>query len=104
MHDIESSPTTHLLKRSIIEGSAFAVSDGSYFPFTKTSACAWIISTPGKQEIEGGGVISGEIQEQNSYRSELVGQLGVAVVVDCLKLPTIEPPNKYHITTICDGI
>ena len=64
MHNIESFPTTHLLKESIIEGSALTVSDGSYFPLTKTGTCAWIISTPdGKEWIEDGGVVPGESPE-----------------------------------------
>ena len=50
------------------------------------------------------GLIPGEERDQNSYRSELGGALGVAVFMDCIQLPILEPPSKYHITYYCDGL
>ena len=47
-----------------------------FFSLPNTGACAWIISTPdGKEWIQGIGVVPGEAEEQNSYRSELSGLL-----------------------------
>ena len=105
MKDIQSSPFTFLLRKSIINGSALAVSDGYYFPLTKTGACAWIVFTPdGRQWIQGGDDVPGEAYEQNRYRSELCGELGVSIIMDSIQLPIMEPHSKYHITVICDGL
>ena len=58
MRHISSSYTTDRLWNNILEGKAYAVSDGSYFPTTSTGACAWIVATSdGTQWIKGGGLI-----------------------------------------------
>ena len=81
------------------------MSNGSFFPLTKTGSCAWIIATPDGQEwISGGGIIPGEQREQNSYRSELGGALGVAAFMECIQLPNLEAPEKYHVKYYCDGL
>ena len=49
-HSVESYPTTHLLKESIIEGSASIVSNSSYSLLIKTDAFTWIIPTPDGKE------------------------------------------------------
>ena len=73
--------------------------NGSFFPLTNTGSCAWIIATHDGQEwIYGGGIITGEGKEQSSYRSELGGSLGVAAFMNCILLPNLNPPGKYHIT------
>ena len=105
MKDIQTSTSTHQLYQSIKEGTALAVSDGSFPPLTKTGTCAWIVSTQnGEEWIQGGGVVPGESHEQNSYRSELGGQLGIAIVTDSIQLPPPINQEKYHITIVCDGL
>ena len=48
------------IKNAIIDGSALAVSDGSYYPTEEVAACAWTVSTPdGKEHVEGGGMLPG---------------------------------------------
>ena len=60
MKHIETSQNTEALMDSIIEGSAIAVSDRSYFPSTITCACALIIaSSGGTQWIQGRDIIPG---------------------------------------------
>ena len=98
---LSSSRNTELLLDSIKNGKALAVSDGSFFPLEEVSSCAWIIATPdGKEWIRGGGVVPGESHDQSAYRSELAGQLRIAVILSDLQ---IEKGN-YLITTACDGI
>ena len=60
MHRIQSTRCTSKLLTSLLNGSALAVSDGSYFPNERVGACAWIISSSdGSEWIQGGGVIPG---------------------------------------------
>ena len=78
-----------------------AISDGSYFPIERLGAFAWIVANPdGEEWVEGGGVIPGKIGDQNSYRSELGGQLGIHSFASSLILP----PGLYVINIVCDGI
>ena len=67
------------LTNSIISGTALSVSDGYYYLIEEVGACAWTISTPdGKESIKGGGIISGQYEDQNSYRADLGDQLEIA--------------------------
>ena len=85
MKDIQSSEGTDYLKECLINNTAIAASDGSYSPLERVGSCAWIVaSKDGTEWIQGGGVVPGEEHEQNSYRSELGGALGVAVIMDCI--------------------
>ena len=75
MHKIQSTKCTTKLITSLLNGSALAVSNGSYFPNERVGTCAWIISSShGSKWIERGGIIPGPSEEQSSYRSELSGQ------------------------------
>ena len=101
MNYVSSSPTTHNLWNDIIQGQAYAVSDGSFFPTSRTGACAWIVSTRGGEEwIKGGGIIPGSTYDQDPYRSELGGQVGLASFITSIILPTGVTPS---ITIACDG-
>ena len=101
MNYISSSTTTHNLWNDILKGKAYAVSDGSFFPTSRTGACAWIVSTRGGQEwIKGGGIIPGSTYDQDPYRSELGGQVGLASFITAIILPPGVYPN---ITIACDG-
>lgn len=105
MKDVQTSTTTIHLRDSIINGTAIAVRDGSFFPLEKVGSCAWIVSSPdGAEWIQGGGIIPGEDAEQNSYRSELGGALGVAIIMDYIQLPVLPPLSKYNIKFCCDGL
>ena len=64
------------------------VSDGSFYPVTRTRACAWITPTPdGEEWIQSSGLVPGEVEEQDPYRSELGGQLGLAAFVSSILIP-----------------
>ena len=101
MHYISSSHQTNRLWNEILEGRAYAVSDGSFFPSSQTGACAWIVSTrDGLEWFKGGGIIPGSREDQDPYRSELGGQVGLASVITAIVLPDGVTPN---ITIACDG-
>ena len=101
MNHLISTPITASLLYHILHGSAVGVSDGSYYPDTNVGACAWIVSTPdGSEYISGGGLLPGSPSEQNAYRSELGGQVGLAAFITALELPEESNPS---ITIACDG-
>ena len=96
-----SSPSTTNLLRHLSNGTACGVSDGSYYPDKKVGSCAWILSTPASQEwIQGGGIIPGDASDQDPYRSELGGQLGLAAIAAGIQLPNGVTPN---LEVACDG-
>ena len=71
MAHLNSSPTITNLLQSIQDGTALAVSDGSFYPLSRIGAAAWIITTPDQSEwIEGGGVLPGPLFSQDLYCSE----------------------------------
>jgi hypothetical protein len=77
------------LWNEILESKAYAVSDGSYYPTYQTGVCAWILATRDVSEwIKGGGIIPGCKDDQDPYRSELGGQVGLAVFISTIDLPT----------------
>ena len=99
--NMTSSASTKHLKECLMNGTALCVSDGSYFPIQEVGACGWIISTPdGTEWIEGGGVIPGLKSDQNSYRSELGSQLGIAAFISSVNFPH----GNYTMKTVCDGL
>ena len=66
------------IKTALITGSALAVSDGSYMEIEGVGTASWIITDGSKNNfITASAVSPGPPQVQNSYRSELVGILGV---------------------------
>ena len=99
---VTATDTTDNLWMEILEDKAYAVSDGSFFPTSQTGACAWIISTrDGSEWIKGGGIIPGCKEDQDPYRSELGGQVGLAAFISAIVLPDGMTPN---ITIACDGL
>ena len=99
---ITSSTTTERLWHEILAGTSYAVSDGSYFPSSRTGACAWILATrDGGEWIKGGGVVPGDKEDQDPYRSELGGQVGLASFISAIILP---PGSTPEITIACDGL
>ena len=102
MDNLSFSHSTDQLLCHILQGSALAVSDGSFYPDDNIGSCAWVVSTPdGSQYIKGGGLIPGPPQTQSSYRSELGGQLGLAAFISHIRLP---PSFSTNITVACDGL
>ena len=102
MNSIQSSVSTDRLLYHILQGTALAVSDGSFLPLYKVGSCSWIISTPdGKEYIKGGGLIPGSSDHQSAYRSELGGQLGLASIISNIILP---PSLNTKMTVACDGL
>ena len=73
----------HLLAH-IINSSAYVVSDGSFYPITKTDGSVW---------IHGGGIITGRQRDRDPYRSELGVQLGIAAFVSEIILPSNFKPT-----------
>lgn len=97
---LEASDNTASLYRHLRNGTAIAVSDGSYFPDEDVGACAWIIATPtGSEWITGGGLMP---DGDDSYRAELGGQVGIASALEGLELlPGHTIPS---IKCFCDGL
>ena len=105
MKHIKYSTYTSKLQTDLLNGTAIAVSDGSFYPIEKVGSCGWILaSSDGSQWIQGGGIIPGKPMDQSSYRSELGGQLGIVAALHSLKLSSDTPNKSLHITTLCDGI
>ena len=84
------SPTqsTSNLLDNLLQDTAYIVSDGSFYPTTRTYSCAWIIFTSdGIEWIQGRRLHIGCKENQDLYRSEFGGQLGVDVVASAVMLP-----------------
>ena len=69
------------------EGTAIAVSDGSHCPGHSTSA--FILTRRFKKgpafiNIKGSNVLPGNPEEQDSYRAELGGVMGVVVTIQII--------------------
>ena len=105
MNYISHSHSTDQLLSSLQNGTAIAVSDGSYYPDSQIGSCGWIIaSMNGGEWIQGGGIIPGDKKYQCSHRSELGGQVGIVSFLHSILLPPSTKPPITHITTICDGL
>ena len=66
------------IAKAITKGTAIAVSDGSYKESRGVGTASWVISSKDKQNIITAGALSpGSRSIQSSYRSEMVGLLGV---------------------------
>ena len=86
MKNITHSKCTSKLNKSLHDGSALAVSDGSYYPVQQVGSCGWIISSAdGNEWIQGGGIIPGEAGDQSSYRGELGGLIGIIAFLNSVQ-------------------
>ena len=66
MKFLSSSYHTDRLWTLLLEGKAYAVSDGSYFRIKHTGAWSWIIAAPDESQwIQGGGIIPDKEAEQD---------------------------------------
>ena len=88
------------LVRAITTGTALAVSDGSAHKTLKLGAMAWTFSDETEEwSFEGGGLIPGEREHINSFRSKAGGLLGIFIILATLS----RMQTKGHITVLCDG-
>ena len=89
--NISHSDNLHSLYNHVIDGTALAVSDGTFYPSHHIGAFGWIISTPDLAEwIQGGSIVPGELSTHSAYRAELCGQAGIAFFFYSLILPDQE--------------
>ena len=98
----EDSDDMTELCNSILQGTAHAVSDGSYFEHTETGAAAWVL-TDSSYSIgsEGTSIVPGIGDIHSSFRSEMTGILAILQ-----KLHDICNSNMLdtgHITLHCDN-
>ena len=92
-----------ILAKALINGQALAVSDGSYKEDKGLGSASWIISTKDKKYYTTAGCICPGTEEiQSSYRSELVGVLGILEEIDYLCNKWNIKEGKCYI--YCDGI
>ena len=91
------------IKNAIINETAIAVSDGSYSERKGIGTASWIIATQNKQNlVTAGAISSGTKQIQSSYRSEILGLMGIleALVEFCHTWKI----TKGCCSVICDGL
>ena len=91
------------IKEAIENDRAIAVSDGSYSVEKGTGTASWCISTQNKDNFITAGAISpGEATIQSSYRSEILGLLGILEELD--QFCKVWNVTKGSCTIMCDGI
>ena len=79
LRNITHSENTSALQDHILNGTAVAVSDGSYYESHSIGAFGWIVTTPDHEEwIKGGSLTPGPSVLQSAFRSELCGQAAIA--------------------------
>lgn len=84
------------------QGPTIAVSNGSYYPDQKRVSGAWIIeSTCRSQWIMGSMTCIGTSETFSSYRSELMGLVGISVTTRVLANCLLQPA---HYLLGCDGL
>ena len=91
------------IKRAIENNTAIAVSDGSYSEILGLGTASWIISTQNKEHLLTAGALApGGKSIQSSYRSEILGLLGILEALHhfCLKWKITEG----SCVIMCDGI
>ena len=81
-HWLHVNETTHkddqVLCNSILQGSAHAICDGSYFEHEKVGAAAWVLTDAEYQVVrEGQTIVPGKGDIHSSFRSELTGILAI---------------------------
>jgi hypothetical protein len=98
-----SSTNIEQVLKDITNGSARAVTDGSFDPFTNTGSAAWIIeSSDHQQYIAGSSITYGSKELQGSYRSEITGLAAILNVTKDLCSQYKLTSGNY--TLGCDNI
>ena len=95
--------SVRLLVNALKRGSAIAVSDGSYLEEKGVGTASWVISTDDKKNMITARAISpGQARYQSSYRSEILGLLGILEELDAICKTQYIKRGKCRI--FCDGI
>ena len=83
-----------LVAKGIINGTAKAISDGSYYPKHKAGSSAFIIFANkfDKNPIKGQNLVTGDAEVQNAYWSELAGINGTLTMLEIIV-------KQFNITT-----
>ena len=88
--------------KSLYNGDAIGVSDGSYDRDRDLCSAAWIVEFHPRLSIKGGGIVPGPAGTSNAYRGELGGILGQLLIVYTME-QYIPPTRPYDIRIACDG-
>ena len=100
LKDITTTIDVGEIVKDIANGTAVAVSDGSYKDNGGTAA--WILeNNTGTQRIRGVVNVPGTVLDQSPYRSEIAGIYGIVVVVETIK--EVLGMKKGRIIVGCDG-
>ena len=93
-----------VIRQGLRNGTVAGISDGSYHKKWHLGSAAWaIVDEPTGKALCGGGIVPGRDTDQNSYRSEAAGLLGLLLVVSTLldRTPKFKP--LHPIRMACDG-
>ena len=91
------------IQQAILNGTLIAVSDGSYNENKGLGTASWILSTQDRTAFITAGAISpGNPEIQTSYRSEILGILGILEEVDAMC--TQFQLTDGTCTIFCDGL
>jgi hypothetical protein len=96
-------PNTASIRHSIENGSALAVSDGSFSDTRKAGTAGWIIEDSNQaQQLRGTAQSPGSAEAQCSHRSELLGILGIICHIN--QFCSRHNITNGSVTIGCDGI
>ena len=99
---LKTSTSLSVLGQDLASGRAVAVSDGSYHPDWSIGSHAWTIEAwDGSEFIAGSGMVPGMKSDQNSFRSEIAGQYGIAVATSAVAKEC--PGERSRLICACDG-
>ena len=85
------------------KGTVAGISDGSYHKQWDLGSAAWtLVDEVTGTAICGGGLVPGLPSDQNSYRSEAAGLLGLLIVTETLLSMMTDTPT-HSIRLACDG-
>ena len=101
--DTYKSGSERHLATALQNGTAIAVSDGSYLESEGIGTASWVLSTRDKKNMVTAGARSpGDASIQSSYRSELLGLLGILEELDSRCRKWKIGSGKCRI--FCDGV
>ena len=90
------------LTQLILDGSAIAVTDGSYYESDNYGTSAWCITTKDYEIMtEGTSIVPGTGPIHSSFCSEMVGILAILTCIEKLNIPLDAPNANLHI--VCDN-
>jgi len=98
--NIQHLESSTLVVKALIEGTAIAISDGSYKDSFGTAA--WTIQTETGEGMSGQVIAPGHNGDHSSYRSELAGLFSIAFII--YKLCSFYHVQEGSIQVRCDGL